>query len=97
MISTEHGDHIVFDRNYIHPGENAEVAHGIGMVEGSRFVGIVNSYIGGLNCIAGTGKCTDATAIGGAHSDAPSEPSRSITIFSSPRREHSLWRWAVGK
>ena len=71
MISTEHGDHIVFDRNYIHPGENAEVAHGIGMVEGSRFVGIVNSYIGGLNCIAGTGKCTDATAIGGAHSDAP--------------------------
>jgi len=71
MISTEHGDHIVFDRNYIHPGENAEVAHGIGMVEGSRFVGIVNSYISGLNCIAGTGKCTDATAIGGAHSDDP--------------------------
>jgi len=71
MISTEHGDHIIFDRNYIHAGEGAEVAHGIGMVEGSHFVGIINSYISGLNCISGAGKCTDATAIGGAHSDDP--------------------------
>jgi len=71
MISTEHGDHVIFDRNYIHPGEGAEVAHGIGMPEGSRFIGIINSYIGGLNCIAISGKCSDATAVGGAHSDDP--------------------------
>ena len=71
MISTEHGDHIIFDRNYVHPGEGAEIAHGIGMVEGSHHIGIINSYISGLNCISRTGKCTDATAVGGAHSNDP--------------------------
>lgn len=71
MISTEHGNHIIFDRNYIHPGEGAEVAHGIGMPLGSHFVGIINSYISGLNCVAVSGKCIDATAVGGAHSDDP--------------------------
>jgi len=61
------------------------------MVEGSRFVGIVNSYIGGLNCIAGTGKCTDATAIGGAHSDAPFGTSRSINNFLESAGENILF------
>lgn len=71
IISTEHGDHIVFDRNWVHPGDDAEVAHGIGMPQGSRYVGIISSYISGLNCVAVTGKCSDATGIGAAHSDDP--------------------------
>ena len=71
IVSTEHGDHIIFDRNWVHPGGNDEVAHGIGMPEGSHFIGIINSYISGLNCVAVTGKCIDATALGGAHSDEP--------------------------
>ena len=71
LISTEHGNHIIFDRNYVHPAEGAEIAHGIGMFEGSRFIGIINSYISGFNCIARSGKCTDATAVGGAHSTEP--------------------------
>ncbi len=71
LITAEHGDHIIFDRNYIHPGEGAEVAHGIGMVEGSHFIAVINSYISSFYCIARTGKCTDATAVGGARSDEP--------------------------
>jgi hypothetical protein len=71
IVSTEHGDHIIFDRNWVHPGDDAEVAHGIGMPLGSHFIGIINSYVSGLNCVAVTGKCIDATAIGGAHSDDP--------------------------
>ena len=71
MISAEHGNHIIIDRNYVHPAEGAEVAHGVGMIEGARSIGIINSYISGFNCIARSGKCTDATAVGGAHSDEP--------------------------
>jgi hypothetical protein len=71
LIAVEHGDHVVIDRNYIHPAEGAEVAKGIGINQGSHHVAIINSYISGLNCIARTGRCTDATAIGGAQSDDP--------------------------
>src|SRR5260370_11832353 len=34
-------------------------------------IAVINSYISGLNCIARTGKCTDATAVGGGNSDEP--------------------------
>ena len=71
MIYTDHDDHVIFDRNYIHAGEGSEVGHGIGMVLGSHKIAVINSYISGLNCIARKGHCTDATAIGGAHSDEP--------------------------
>jgi hypothetical protein len=71
MLSAEHGDHIIFDRNYIHPEDGAEVAHGLGMNQGSHFVAVINSYVAGFYCIARSGKCTDATAVGGARSDDP--------------------------
>ena len=71
MIYTDHNDHVIFDRNYIHPGERSEVGHGIGMILGSHKIAVINSYLSGLNCIARKGACTDATAIGGAHSFEP--------------------------
>jgi hypothetical protein len=69
LVTVEHGDHIVFDRNWVHPAEGKEVAHGIGIVEGAHTIAVINSYINGLNCIARTGKCTDATAVGGGRGD----------------------------
>jgi hypothetical protein len=71
MVTAEHGDHIVFDRNWIHPAEGSEVGHGVGMIEGAHMVAVINSYISGLNCIARTGKCTDATGIGGGRGNEP--------------------------
>ena len=71
IVSTEHGDHIVFDRNWFHPAEGKEVGHGIGMIDGSRMIAVINSYISGLTCIARTGKCTDATGVGGGKGDEP--------------------------
>jgi hypothetical protein len=69
MVSVEHGDHIIFDRNWVHPAEGTEVAHGISFIDGAQMVAVVNSYISGLNCIARTGKCTDATAVSGGKGD----------------------------
>jgi hypothetical protein len=71
VLSADHTDHVIFDRNWVHPANGAEVGHGIGMVHGSHSIAVINSYISGLNCIARTGKCTDATGIGGGGGDEP--------------------------
>jgi hypothetical protein len=71
VLAAEHTDHVIFDRNWVHPANGAEVGHGIGIVHGSHSIAVINSYISGLNCIALTGKCTDATGIGGGGGDEP--------------------------
>jgi hypothetical protein len=71
ILTADKSDHVIFDRNWVHPGEGAEVGHGIGIIRGSQMIAVVNSYISGLNCIARTGKCTDATGIGGGSGDDP--------------------------
>jgi len=71
IASVEHGDHIIFDRNWFHPAEGREVGHGVGMIDGAHMVAVINSYISGLNCVARTGKCTDATGVGGGKGDEP--------------------------
>jgi hypothetical protein len=71
IVATEHTHHVIFDRDWVHPANGAEVAHGIGIVQGAHTIAVINSYISGLNCIARTGKCTDATGIGGGGGDEP--------------------------
>jgi hypothetical protein len=71
LISAEGADHVILDRNWIHPAEGAEVAKGVGMIKGARTIAVINSYVNGLNCVALTGKCTDAAAVGGGNGDNP--------------------------
>ena len=52
LVAAENTDHVIFDRNWVHPANGAEVGHGIGMVHGSHTIAVINSYISGLNCIA---------------------------------------------
>ncbi len=68
MISTESADHVIFDRNWLHPGEGAEVGKGIGMSRGTRFIAVINSYLSGFYCV---GACTDASAVGGGLGEVP--------------------------
>jgi len=69
IVSVEHGGHVIFDRNWIHPPDGTEVGHGVGFFDGSHMVALVNSYISGLNCISMAGKCTDANGVGGGRGD----------------------------
>jgi hypothetical protein len=71
LVSLEDADHIILDRNWIHPGEGAEVGKGVGMIKGARVIALINSYVSGLNCVARAGKCTDAAAVGGGNGDSP--------------------------
>ena len=65
----EHSNHVIFDRNWFHPAAGAEVGHAVGIVQGSTMIAVINSYINGFYCIAGSGKCTDATTVGGGSGD----------------------------
>ncbi len=67
------GDHIVVDRVWIHGDEKDETARGI-QLGGSTYVAVVDSYFSDLKCIAATGACTDAQAIGGGTGDNPMGP-----------------------
>ena len=69
IAAVHHSDHVIFDRNWFHPAEGAEVTHGVEVLDGSHMVAVINSYISGLNCIAVSGKCTDATGLGGGRGD----------------------------
>jgi hypothetical protein len=71
MATAEHTDHVIFDRNWFHPADGAEVAHGVGMLDGARAVAVINSYINGLNCVAVAGRCIDATGVGGGQGNDP--------------------------
>jgi hypothetical protein len=80
MVTVEHANHVIFDRNWLHPAEGAEVPHGIGFNNGAHTIAVINSYINGLNCIAVAGKCTDATAVGGGRGD---EPVHTLKIYNN--------------
>jgi hypothetical protein len=71
LVTTEGADHVIFDRNWLHPAEGAEMNKGIGMIHGTRFIAVVNSYLSGFYCVARTGTCTDSSAIGGGNGDDP--------------------------
>src|SRR5260221_7866152 len=71
IATAEHSNHIVFDRNWIHPADGSEVGHGVGIIHGSQSMAVINSYINCLNGLAGTGKGTLAPAFGGGSGDDP--------------------------
>lgn len=91
LVSAEHADHIIFDRNWFHPAEGMEVGKGVGLTEGARVIAVINSYFNGLNCIARTGKCTDATAVGGGHGDQPTGTFKIYNNFLESAGENILF------
>lgn len=68
MVRTEATDHVIFDRNWFHPADGAEVGKGVAMVSGSRFIAVINSYLSGFYCVT---SCTDSSAVGGGNGDVP--------------------------
>lgn len=94
--TAEQADHVIFDRNWVHPGDGAEVGHGIGIIHGSHMIAIINSYISGLNCVARTGKCTDATAVGGGGGDDPISTIKIYNNFLESSGENILFGGQAG-
>lgn len=71
LAVTEGADHIIFDRNWFHPPNDEEMNKGIGMIHGTHFIAVINSYFSGFHCVAKSGTCTDASAVGGGNGNDP--------------------------
>jgi len=80
IVITQKSDHVIFDRNWFHPPDGTEVGHAVGIIDGAHMIAVINSYISGLNCIARTGKCTDATGVSGGKGD---EPISTVKIYNN--------------
>jgi hypothetical protein len=91
LVSGDGADHVILDRNWLHPAPGAEVGKGIVMSHGARFIAVINSYINGLNCVARSGKCTDATAIGGGNGDLPTGTFKIVNNFLEASGENILF------
>jgi len=97
IVVADNTDHVILDRNWIHPPDGVQVGHGFGAIKGSHMIAVVNSYISGLNCIARTGKCTDATAIGGGYGDDPISTIKYYNNFVESSGENILFGGAASK
>jgi hypothetical protein len=89
------GDHIVFDRVWIHGNEKDETARGVHL-GGSTYVAVVDSYFSDLKCIALTGACTDAQAIAGGTGDNPMGPYKIENNFLEASGECILFGGGAG-
>ncbi len=80
LLFTNGGDHLIFDRNWVHGTDGTELGHGLG-INGSPYVAVIHSYFNSFTCTARTGTCTDATAIGGGNGDLPTHTVKIVDNF----------------
>ncbi|HYW40722.1 MAG TPA: hypothetical protein VE957_21655 [Terriglobales bacterium] len=80
LLFTNGGDHLIFDRNWVHGTDGIELGHGLG-IHGSPYVAVIHSYFNSFTCTAGKGSCTDATAIGGGNGDLPTHTVKIVDNF----------------
>jgi hypothetical protein len=66
-------DHFVVDRSWLHGNPQDETHSGVDL-NGMGYVAVVDSYFSDFHCIAGTGTCIDAKAIGGGVGDTQDGP-----------------------
>ncbi|MGA7631283.1 MAG: hypothetical protein WCB11_10975 [Terriglobales bacterium] len=97
LITTEGADHLIFDRNWLHPPDGAEMNKGIGMVEGTHFIAVINSYLSGFYCVARTGTCTDSSALGGGNAEVPIGTLKIFNNFLEASGENILFGGAASE
>lgn len=83
MINTDGADHVIFDRNWFHPPAGVEMAKGVLMNGDTHFIAVVNSYFSDFNCVARSGSCTDASAVGGGVGAHGSDTMSTLKIYNN--------------
>ena len=66
-------DHIIVDRSWLHGQAQDETRNGFSMAGGTN-IAVIDSYFSDFHCIASSGSCTDAHAVGGGTSDTQDGP-----------------------
>lgn len=83
-------DHIIVDRVWVHGTAQDETTRGI-FLTGTAYVAIVDSFFTDFHCVAITGACTDAQAVGGGGGDQPSGPYKIVNNFLEASGENILF------
>lgn len=83
-------DHIILDRVWVHGTAQDETTRGV-FLAGTSYVAIVDSFFTDFHCVAVTGACTDAQAIGGGGGELPSGPYKIVNNFLEASGENILF------
>src|ERR1022692_1044948 len=83
------GDHVVFDRLWVHGTAQEETTRGVGLA--GTYIAIVDSFFTDLHCVSGTGSCTDAQAIAGGGGNGPMGPYKIVDNFLEASGENILF------
>jgi hypothetical protein len=73
-------DHVVFDRLWMHGTAQDETVRGV-LLGPTRYVAIVDSFFTDFHCVAKTGSCVEAQAIGGGLGDNAMGPYKIVDNF----------------
>lgn len=84
------GNHIIFDRVWMHGTAHDDTTRGI-YLSGLTYVAIVDSYLNDFHCESNTGTCTDAQAIQGGLGTAPGGPYKIVNNFLESAAENVLF------
>ncbi len=83
-------DHIILDRVWVHGTPQDETTRGV-FLNDTTNVAIVDSFFTDFHCVAITGACTDAQAIGGGSGDLPAGPYKIVNNFLEASGENILF------
>ena len=84
------GNHIIFDRVWMHGTVHDDTTRGI-YLSGLTYVALVDSYLNDFHCESNTGTCTDAQAIQGGLGTAPGGPYKIVNNFLESAAENVLF------
>lgn len=96
LLFTKGADHLVFDRNWMHGESGQEMVAGLGIAEGGTYIAVIHSYMNDFLCIARTGRCTDAKAIGGGGGGYPIHTIKVVDNFLEASGENIMFGGSIG-
>src|SRR5450755_1344717 len=84
------GDHIIFDRVWLHGTVKDDTTRGI-YLSGLTYTALVDSYLNDFHCESVAGNCTDAQAVSGGLGTAPGGPYKITNNFLESSAENILF------
>lgn len=84
------GDHIIFDRVWLHGTAKDDTTRGI-YLSGLTFTALVDSYLNDFHCESNLGTCTDAQTVAGGLGTAPGGPYKIVNNFLESSGENVLF------
>jgi len=96
LLFTKGGDHLIFDRNWMHNEDGEEMVAGLGIAQGGTYIAVIHSYMSGFACLARIGRCTDAKAIGIGGGSSPIHTIKIVDNYLEGSGENILLGGAAG-